>query len=162
MAPQNQNKAIESKPVVSAWGIPIVVGVDENKVYPSKFGAGRSTTVAVVTLPIAAVGMRFTATIYGRLEEKPEGTSITFEPSFGKGVKGATPDDTKAAKALALDAAMAWAGWNAAEKSAIDALTADPAAPKVKAANGETAKPTSVVRLVKKVAVAQSDAAPAA
>lgn len=145
---KGKKEQIAAAEETNGFGIPIVTGVDEVRVYPSKFGTGKNTTVATVRLPIASIGLSLVATIYGRLDEKPEGSTLTYEPSFGRNVKGNSPDDMAEAKSFALSAAMAWPGWVAAELAAEKALTQGPQPLKAKKGGADL-----VPRLTKAVKV---------
>lgn len=110
--------------IVSPYGDMEFSTPDDPQIYPAKFGGGKSTTAASVTVPIMLLGWKVTARIYARLEEKTDGTTVTFDPAVPKGIgKLDGPEGIQRFKSAVLLAAERWPGWAKAESSAIELLT---------------------------------------
>lgn len=82
-AVDDQNLLMKARELVS-YGEPTFAVADGS--VSERFGR-KSVPVITVVVPIALLGIKFTSTIWGRLENKTDGSVITFEASMPKDVK---------------------------------------------------------------------------
>jgi hypothetical protein len=149
-----------SQEMINPYGLIDITTPDDPKVYPAKFGGGKSTVVANVIVPSRILGMKIKAAIYARLEESADGQTITIEPSLAAKVFAKLGDEFDGRglfKSHVLGQAEKWVGWGKAEASAMARLSG--------LDKPVSAKPEMPVRLVKKVVLAKPEqpvAAPAA
>lgn len=108
-----------------------------------RFGK-KSCAVIEVTLPIPHLGLRIIGTIWGRLENKPEGTTVTFEAAMPKFIKATDAVAKERILAAMENGAAAWAGFDKATASAEARLMGQT----TKVEPGETARPKLVKRVL--------------
>lgn len=82
---------------------------------------GKSTTAINVKVPILAVGLTITATVYGRLDSKSN--RVRFDAALPKGITAGTDDAKDRFKAHVNGAIMTWAGRERAFSEAYKRLT---------------------------------------
>lgn len=87
-----------------------------------RFGR-KSCPVIEVAVPIPALGIKLTGTIWGRLVNGTDGTTVTFEAGMPKGVKHMDAAGKERLLAHMENGAAAWPGYDKATDAASAKLT---------------------------------------